>query len=396
MTTSSPLRIAVFHDLPSGGAKRTVHAQVSELVRRGHRVDAFVTSTAEESFLPLRDVADALTVVDVPEPPDREKTLAGKPSPADMARWLAVYRGIRRAGRTIARHIDDGGYDVVLVHPSQFTQAPHVLRSVETPSVYYCHEVLRAAYEPLISPPPVRLAIRLTLGRVDRRNARAADLIAVNSRFTGQQARDVYGREGRVVAPAVDAEAFRPTEGRRGDFLLAVGALHPLKGMGFIVDAVSRLDDDARPPLTIVSDRVRAGERRRIEERARETGVELELRERVPEAELADLYARARLVLVASHREPLGLVPLEAMAAGTAVVAVEDGGVAETVIDGETGYLVARDPDAFAGAVARLLDDPDEAAAMGRRGRAHVEEYWSWERSVDDLLELMVEAVGGR
>ncbi len=391
--STSPLRIAVFHDLPSGGAKRTVHAQVAELTRRGHRVDCFVTSTAEESFLPLRDVAHDLTVVDVPEPPDREKTLAGRPSPADLVRWMGVYRGLRRANREAARLVDDGGYDVLLVHPSQFTQAPHILRWARTPTVYYCHEVLRAAYEPLISPLPVRLAIRLSLGRVDRRNARAADVIAVNSRYTGQRARAVYGREGRVAPPAVDADRFRPGAGSRGPHVLAVGALHPLKGMGFIVDAMGRLEDGTRPPLVVVSDRARAGERRRIEERAAAAGVELELRERIPEAELAALYAGARLVLVASHREPLGLVPLEAMAAGTAVVAVEDGGVAETVIDGETGYLVPRDPALFAAAVRRLLEDPEAAEAMGRRGRAHVESYWSWERSVDDLLELMIEAV---
>ena len=384
-----PLRIALYHDLPSGGAKRTVHAQVSELVRRGHRVDCYVTSAAEEEFLPLRDVADRVHVIDVPEPPDRERTLAGRPAPGDLLRWVGLYRAIRRAGRTATRLVDDDEHDILLAHPSQFTQAPHVLRGGRTPTVYYCHEVLRAAYDPLISPPAVRFAIRHTLGRVDRRNARAATAIAVNSAYTARRVREVYGRSAVVAAPGVDIQTFRPADQPRGDYLLAVGALHPLKGMDFIVRSVSRLAGALRPRLIIVADRARERERHRIEEEARAAGVALEIRQRVPEAELVRLYGRARAVLVAAHREPLGLVPLEAMACGTPVVAVADGGVPETVVNGATGYLVPRDPTRFADRVRHLLERPADGDALGRRGRAHVEEHWTWQRATEELLRLL-------
>lgn len=387
------LRIALYHDLPSGGAKRTVHAQVSELARRGHRVECFVTSAAEEEFLPLRGVADRVHVIDVPPPPDREKTLAGRPGTRDLLRWSGLYRAIRRAGRTAARLVDDGDHDVALVHPSQFTQAPHILRSGQTPTVYYCHEVLRAAYDPLISPPAVRFAIRHTLGRVDRKNARAATAIAVNSAYTAGRVRDVYGRTATVVAPGVDIETFHPAQASRGDYLLAVGALHPLKGMDFIVRSVSRLDEATRPRLVIVADRARDQERDRIEALARGEGVGLEIRQRVPEAELVELYGGARAVLVAAHREPLGLVALEAMACGTPVVAVADGGVPETVVDGVTGFLVPRDPAPFAERIRHLLESPDDAEALGRAGRAHVKEHWTWHQSTDELLQLLRETI---
>lgn len=391
MNRQRPLRIALYHDLPSGGAKRTVHAQVSELVRRGHRVDCFVTSAAEEEFLPLRDVADRVHVIDVPEPPDREKTLAGRPGARDLLRWGGLYRAIHRAGRTAARLVDSGDHDVLLAHPSQFTQAPHVLRGTRTPTVYYCHEVLRAAYDPLISPPAVRFAIRHTLGRVDRRNALAATAIAVNSAYTARRVREVYGRSATVVAPGVDIETFRPAEEPRGDYLLAVGALHPLKGMDFIVRSVGRLDEAARPRLILVADRAREQERDRIEGLARAEGVELEIRQRVSEENLVGLYGRAWAVLVAAYREPLGLVPLEAMACGTAVVAVADGGVPETVVDGVTGFLTPRDTGPFADRIRQLLDDAEDAEALGRRGRAHVVEQWTWNGSTDKLLHLLRE-----
>lgn len=391
-----PLRIALFHDLPSGGAKRTVQAQVRELVERGHRVDAFVTTTAEESVFPLDGIAHSLTEIAVPPPPDRERLLAGRPGPGDLLAWLRLFRALPIIGRDVARQVDGAGYDLLLVHPSQFTQAPHVLRYSTTPTLYYCHEVLRAAYEPLIASPPVRLAIRLSLGRIDRRNARAATAIAANSAFTSRRVRDVYGRDSTVAAPAVDIDSFVPAPLSPHSYLLAVGALHPLKGLDFVVDAVSRIPSGLRPPLVLVSDRFRQAERQRIMDRARSSAVALEIRQRVGEPELRELYAGARAVLCAPHREPLGLVPLEAMASGTPVVAVAEGGIPETVLDGETGFLVPRDPDSFADRVRWLLEHPEEGKRMGRSGRRHVSGSWDWSQAVDRLEELIFETVAAR
>lgn len=386
---ATPLRIALFHDLPSGGAKRTAYAQVAGLVERGHRVSCFTTSNGEENFFPLRQVAHEVTVLQAPDPPDRERTLTGRPTPLDLLRWANLFRGIRGVGRRVALAAGREDFDVLLVHPSQFTQAPHVLRWSRIPTVYYCHEVLRAAYEPLISGPISRLGIRWTLGRVDRRNARKATILAVNSEYTRQRVREVYGRDATVVSPGVDLQRFRPSGSPRGTHVLAVGALHPLKGLDFILEAISRLSPSLRPPLVVVSDRAREGERARLMRRARGLEIHLDLRERVSEEELAELYSGARALAFAAHNEPLGLVPLEAMACGTPVVAVSEGGVSETVVDGITGHLVPRDPRNFAGALRQMLENPDEIEEMGRRGRKHVEENWSWERSVELLEELV-------
>ena len=383
------LRVAVFHDLPSGGAKRTLHAQVRELARRGNTVDAFVTSTADEDFLPLADVARSVRVIPVPSPPSRERILSGRPAPSDLVHWSRVFLRLGPAGREVAAAVDSGGYDVLLAHPSQFTQAPHVLRYANVPTAYYCHEPLRAAYEPLISPPHVRLAIRFTLGAVDRRNTRAAQTILTNSTYTAEQVRQIYGRPAIPAPPGVDLGAFRSGSRERGHYVLAVGALHPLKGIPFLLDVLHEIPRPRRPPLVVVSDRYRERDRRLIIARASELGVSLDLRQRVAEQELAGLYSGALAVLAAPHREPLGLVPLEAMASGTPVVGVAEGGLPETILGGETGYLAPRSAAVFAKRLALLLDSPARVEAMGVRGRAHVEAHWGWEGSVDRLLEIL-------
>jgi glycosyltransferase involved in cell wall biosynthesis len=96
------------------------------------------------------------------------------------------------------------------------------------------------------------------------------------------------------------------------------------------------------------------------------------------------LYREADICVVPSiWEEPFGLVAVEAMATGRAVVASKVGGLAEIVVDGETGVLVPpNDPGGLAAAFARLLDDPALCRRMGEAGRRRVEANYSWDRVV--------------
>jgi glycosyltransferase involved in cell wall biosynthesis len=117
------------------------------------------------------------------------------------------------------------------------------------------------------------------------------------------------------------------------------------------------------------------------------------IREMVPRGDIITLYSHAAVFACPSVYEPFGIINLEAMACETAVVASAVGGIPGVVDDGETGLLVAfdaageggfepRDPAGFARdlaeAVNALMADAERRAAMGRRGRARVEEHFSW------------------
>jgi starch synthase len=93
--------------------------------------------------------------------------------------------------------------------------------------------------------------------------------------------------------------------------------------------------------------------------------------------------------------EPLGIVNLEAMACGTAVVASRVGGIPEVVSDGETGLLVPPDdPGALAGALNSLLRDPGRAHAMGERGRERAIADFSWPAIAAQTVALYSELAG--
>ena len=104
------------------------------------------------------------------------------------------------------------------------------------------------------------------------------------------------------------------------------------------------------------------------------------IRDMLPKPDVAQLLSHATAFVCPSVYEPLGIVNLEAMACGTAVVASAVGGIPEVVVDGETGLLVpAGDEPALAAALSALLQDHPRATEMGRVGRERAVQHFGWD-----------------
>jgi glycosyltransferase involved in cell wall biosynthesis len=104
--------------------------------------------------------------------------------------------------------------------------------------------------------------------------------------------------------------------------------------------------------------------------------------------EMPGLYASADVIVYpSSYPEPLGLVPLEAMAAGRPIIVTRTGGLPETVIDHDTGYIIERgDLDALVERVRRLILDPRMADRFGAAGRARAKAQFNLEAYADWML----------
>jgi glycosyltransferase involved in cell wall biosynthesis len=168
---------------------------------------------------------------------------------------------------------------------------------------------------------------------------------------------------------------FRGPPGPWRGRLLYAGRLSALKGVDVALEALARLPS-AR--LTVCG-HGSAEARARLEALARELGVQrrLELRPALPADAMAGLYAAHDAVLFpVTWAEPWGLVPLEAMAVGTPVIATGTGGSAEYLRDEGNALLAAPgDPEALAGAVRRLAADAGLRARLAEAGRRTAEAH---------------------
>jgi starch synthase len=128
--------------------------------------------------------------------------------------------------------------------------------------------------------------------------------------------------------------------------------------------------------------------------RAARPGVVL-ISEMLPKPDVIQLLSHATCFVCPSVYEPLGIVNLEAMACGTAVVASSVGGIPEVVVDGETGVLVPYDESdaggfeaGLASTIAQVLDEPAGAAEMGAAGRARAVEQFGWDAVARQTLAV--------
>jgi phosphatidylinositol alpha-1,6-mannosyltransferase len=233
------------------------------------------------------------------------------------------------------------------------------------------------------------------------RTLRRVDWMLFQSAYTRDRMASVIDLPPhQVLSGGVDATAFRnrrlvspPGWAPQGPLILSVGSLRRHKGHHVTLEAVARVArDHPTVQMAIVGSPVSG---RYVEElKAQAAGLGLAERfhlvGRVDGDELAAWYARADVfVLLPIHLggafEGFGLCYLEAGAAGRACVATRDCGAAEAVIDGETGLLVPQnDVGAAAGAILRLLGEPELRKRYGEAGRRRAEKH-SWSGLVAEL-----------
>lgn len=402
------LRIALYHNLHSGGAKRVVAEQIRYLAER-HHVTVYSLESADHHFASVEDLPAVKMSLQSFEP------VAFLPSPFGRLNPIVGLYNIHlldRLARSMANLIDEDNYDVVLVHPCQFTQAPLLLRWLHTPTLYYCHELPRRLYESVETrtskqASPLRQRLTKTIDRLDilprlmRHWLRKIDIgcavkatkITVNARTTQKNVWNIYGRQANICFPGVNVPQLYTAPSERQGFIITVGALTPNKGFDFILRALATIPAPARPPLLIVSNYQEAAESAFLATLARELGVQLEMRCNVSDTELQKCYQEAACVAYAPIREPLGLVALEAMAAGAPLVAVAEGGILETVVDGVSGLLAPRDPKIFGQTIQRVLQDSELATRLSHNGRRHVLENWTWMRHIEQLEQSLLQTI---
>ena len=175
--------------------------------------------------------------------------------------------------------------------------------------------------------------------------------------------------------------------------VIGLGSYTREKNVELVIRAIGCMP---RPELVWVGNVADAGLVERSTALADAQGVALRPLTRIGDDELVWLLNHALAMVYAPRLESFGLAPIEAAACGLPVVAVAEGGVRETVIDGVTGLLVGSDPAAISAGVTRLLSDPALARRLGENGQAIAREKWSADAASARLEEQLLGVVSHR
>lgn len=289
-----------------------------------------------------------------------------------MARLLSF----QKVCRGIAEKINNSA-DIALVHNSMPVAAPPVLQYLTIPSVYFCFEHPRHIYESsIIKRTNTALAeyalkpLGVLEKRIDRLSAESATQVVTFSTFMQSNIERFYGRTAKIVRPGVNSKFFCPGDqlAERGRYVLSVGALWKFKGHETAIRILGHIPAHRRPELKIVADREYPGYKVKLHSLADSLSVKIAIQRSISEESLREMYRNAQAVICCQRNEPYGLVPLEAMACGTPVIAIQEGGFVDNIIQGKTGFLFSGDPEEGAELLMNILKDPGAASIIGSNG----------------------------
>jgi mannosyltransferase len=279
----------------------------------------------------------------------------------------------------------------------------HARRNNEMLAGLILRSVLRMPLRLVFTSAAQRRHTALTRALVSRMDAVIATSPEAASYLTVPAKVILHGVDVSRYRPAADPDKEWVASGLPGRHGIGIfGRVRRQKGTDLFVEAMCRLLPRYPDFTAVVVGAVTTDQRmfaERLKSRASAAGLTARmvfLGER-PAAEIPVWLRRMRIVVGPQRWEGFGLVPLEGMASGAAVVATRVGAAHHLVLDGQTGYLVpADDLNALTAKIEVLMKDPALALTMGRAGRAHVEAHFSIEREAAEIQSVYESLGSGR
>jgi glycosyltransferase involved in cell wall biosynthesis len=280
-----------------------------------------------------------------------------------LAQTTSDYRKLLPLFPHAVRKWDLSAYDLIV--SSSHCVAKGV-NSRGKPHLSYCHTPMRYMWDRFDDyfprSRPLRRAAAMSIApwlrRWDVATSAEVTRFVANSRFVRDRIRRFYGRDAEIVHPYVD-DAFlgAPLEEERGDYHMIVSALVPYKKVDLAFATGKRLVVIGGGPL--------------FEELKRRGGPNVAMLGSVSREVIIEKLARARSLILPGV-EDFGITPLEAMAVGTPVVALREGGVLDTVVEGVTGIFFDR-PEVDA--LRRALDEVETRTWDRAKIRSHAAQF---------------------
>lgn len=364
-------KVAVVHGLKQGGA----HRRLVETLR-------FLPDGIQEFTLSDADTCtpDAV-VVKVWKIAERLPHIVRPPF-----RYLDYF--LRRIAYVrLRRKIDAWGPDAVFMNPCRRLKSPTLSRQQLSKTVFWLDELprtleleeFRSATRPLTR--SIYAPLRVLERRTNRRIVKACSVVLSSSRYMANLISDVYNRPVVPEKCGVSPEFRCNSTDERKNYIISVGSLIPGKGHDLTIKGLGQ--SELNLDVVIVTHRPNQGEIERLSDIAFQAGVKVFFEFGISDSQLANLYQGAVFTSYLATLEPFGLVSIESQACGTPALVSREGGLIETILDGQTGLSVPRNVDEVASAMIQI----SSWAAIRETRQACCEfgQSWSWEETAESV-----------
>jgi len=299
------------------------------------------------------------------------------------------------AGHIFYNKVLPSDYDVINAQgtPSEW------IRHRNSPVIWYCHSPNREAfdlynYRMSKRSLPEKLLYWFAIQAYhffEQQTVQKIEYIFANSANTQGRVKKYLNRDAEILHPGIDYNEFHCSGYEH--FFFYPSRITPEKRFEYVIDAFREFKKKNRrfkDWKLVIAGSLLASRPEHLayyERIKRYLGSDGRIVLDLSNDDLISLYSRCYSVLYSPINEDFGIVPLEGMASYKPVIAVNEGGPREIVINGKTGFLV-NSPSEMADRMAYLAERPELAEEMGRNGRGCVEEKFSWERFLKRFEEV--------
>jgi glycosyltransferase involved in cell wall biosynthesis len=390
------MKIAVWHNLHSGGGSRALQYHIQGLVEKGHEVEIWADDPDAGGFMNL---PPNVKLHKVPLTYSEQQPSISERFTSFFFEKDANMKAMEEHCQKCASAINQSGFDILFANSCFYYGVPFISRFVTIPKILYLGEPNRYLYEAMpeqVWEAPEEIPSKWSSKfwvyffsstwrtnkfrvyvREERKNFQAFDKVLVNSYFSMESCKRAYGLISEVCYLGVDNSLFKPVSASKSNsYVIGLGGFYGHKNPELAIRSVGEVKEN-RPKLLWIGNMVDDKYWAEMVELARSLNVILEVKKMVTDQQLVALLSGAICMIYSSNLEPFGFAPLEANACGTPVIAVAEGGVRETIIHGKNGFLVNQNPKEIAKYISQLSVNQELRNEMANFAVNNVKENWS-------------------
>ena len=394
------MKIAIWHNMPFGGGKRTLYNRVRGLVEKGHYVESWCPDTADQKVLPLSSLIKEHIIPFNSFNPEFYSTFRSLPESKALIAMLED-----NAQKCLAE-IEKKDFDIIFLNACTFIRTSAISKYTSMPTVLDLPEPYRWFYEALPELPWVHeelisndsllkrhfKTVSPTMegmqyqARKEYEYAKATTKIVANSMYSRECMLRVYGIDSSVCYAGIDTDEYRPLRSKKEAIILGLGTIYHAKGIDRAIRAVAHIKNNQNIKLVWIGNGAWPEDLKNYIKLAASLGVNFEHFCNIPDKQVKDYLSKAACLIYTSRLEPFGLAPLEANASGTAVVGIAEAGIRETVINGVNGFLTMdEDYELLGHYLGRFVDDLKYAKSFGLKCRKHIVKNWNYDFGINNI-----------